>query len=153
MNPFLSEESIHNFLYSLSNSSSLVNLDISGLNLHHLNDTFFVPLHSTPLQTVNVAQNPLLSMSTHVLQPLQHLSSLLLSFCNLTSMPELTQSNALRELHVNNNLLSLIPADLPQTLQILDLNHNQIGEITKVRLSNLTQLKRLHLANNRISHV
>uniref|UniRef100_A0A8C4YAG3 Podocan like 1 n=1 Tax=Gopherus evgoodei TaxID=1825980 RepID=A0A8C4YAG3_9SAUR len=56
----------------------------------------------------------------------------------------------LESLDLSGNQLTLLPAGLPPSLQVLRLHKNQINSLSPELLANLTGLKELHLAHNRL---
>ncbi|KAK9407696.1 podocan-like 1 [Crotalus adamanteus] len=56
----------------------------------------------------------------------------------------------LETLDISGNRLTLLPAGLPNSLQVLNLQKNQLNALSPERLVNLTMLKELHLAHNRL---
>ncbi|XP_067416698.1 LOW QUALITY PROTEIN: podocan-like protein 1 [Emydura macquarii macquarii] len=56
----------------------------------------------------------------------------------------------LESLDLAGNQLTLLPAGLPPSLQVLQLQKNQINSLSPELLANLTGLKELHLAQNRL---
>uniref|UniRef100_A0A8C8SP73 Podocan like 1 n=1 Tax=Pelusios castaneus TaxID=367368 RepID=A0A8C8SP73_9SAUR len=56
----------------------------------------------------------------------------------------------LESLDLEGNHLTLLPAGLPPSLQVLSLQKNQINSLSPELLANLTGLKELHLAHNRL---
>ncbi|XP_077185925.1 podocan-like protein 1 isoform X2 [Paroedura picta] len=56
----------------------------------------------------------------------------------------------LETLDLSGNQLTLLPAGLPASLQLLHLQKNQINSLSPELLANLTLLKELHLAHNRL---
>ncbi|KAM6469978.1 podocan-like protein 1 isoform 1-T1 [Liasis olivaceus] len=56
----------------------------------------------------------------------------------------------LETLDISGNMLTLLPAGLPTSLQVLNLQKNQLNALSPERLVNLTMLKELHLAHNRL---
>uniref|UniRef100_A0A8C6YGK4 Podocan like 1 n=1 Tax=Naja naja TaxID=35670 RepID=A0A8C6YGK4_NAJNA len=56
----------------------------------------------------------------------------------------------LETLDISGNRLTLLPAGLPTSLQVLHLQKNQLNALSPERLVNLTVLKELHLAHNRL---
>ncbi|XP_075773271.1 podocan-like protein 1 isoform X2 [Pelodiscus sinensis] len=56
----------------------------------------------------------------------------------------------LQSLDLAGNLLTLLPAGLPASLEVLRLPQNQINSLSPELLANLTGLKELHLAHNRL---
>nr|XP_060619620.1 podocan-like protein 1 [Anolis sagrei ordinatus] len=56
----------------------------------------------------------------------------------------------LETLDISGNLLTLLPAGLPASLQVLNLQKNQLNSLSPELLANLTVLKELHLAHNRL---
>ncbi|KAH0628742.1 hypothetical protein JD844_010220 [Phrynosoma platyrhinos] len=56
----------------------------------------------------------------------------------------------LETLDISANHLTLLPAGLPSSLQVLNLQKNQINSLSPELLANLTMLKELHLAHNRL---
>ncbi|XP_072847624.2 podocan-like protein 1 isoform X1 [Pogona vitticeps] len=53
-------------------------------------------------------------------------------------------------LDLSGNQLTLVPAGLPSSLQVLNLQKNQLNSLSPELLVNLTVLKELHLAHNRL---
>ncbi|XP_062979695.1 podocan-like protein 1 [Elgaria multicarinata webbii] len=56
----------------------------------------------------------------------------------------------LESLDMSGNHLTFLPAGLPASLQILHLQKNQLNSLSPELLANLTGLKELHLAHNRL---
>uniref|UniRef100_A0A8D2L8S6 Podocan like 1 n=1 Tax=Varanus komodoensis TaxID=61221 RepID=A0A8D2L8S6_VARKO len=56
----------------------------------------------------------------------------------------------LESLDISGNQLTLLPAGLPASLQVLHLQKNQLNSLSPELLANLTMLKELHLAHNRL---
>ncbi|KAJ7317393.1 hypothetical protein JRQ81_003555 [Phrynocephalus forsythii] len=56
----------------------------------------------------------------------------------------------LEVLDISGNQLTLLPAGLPSSLQVLNLQKNQLNSLSPEQLVNLTALKELHLAHNRL---
>ncbi|XP_015275008.1 PREDICTED: podocan-like protein 1 [Gekko japonicus] len=56
----------------------------------------------------------------------------------------------LETVDLSGNRLTLLPAGLPSSLQVLNLQKNQINSLSSELLANLTRLKELHLAHNRL---
>ncbi|XP_053152444.1 podocan-like protein 1 isoform X2 [Hemicordylus capensis] len=56
----------------------------------------------------------------------------------------------LETLDISGNQLTLLPAGLPSSLQVLNLQKNQLNSLSPELLTNLTVLKELHLAHNRL---
>ncbi|XP_054859116.1 podocan-like protein 1 isoform X2 [Eublepharis macularius] len=56
----------------------------------------------------------------------------------------------LENIDISGNQLTLLPAGLPPSLQILNLQKNQLNSLSPELLANLTMLKELHLAHNRL---
>uniref|UniRef100_A0A8C0G9L6 Podocan like 1 n=1 Tax=Chelonoidis abingdonii TaxID=106734 RepID=A0A8C0G9L6_CHEAB len=56
----------------------------------------------------------------------------------------------LETLDLSGNQLTLLPTGLPPSLQVLKLHKNQINSLSPELLANLTGLKELHLAHNRL---
>uniref|UniRef100_A0A8D0KGC8 Podocan like 1 n=1 Tax=Salvator merianae TaxID=96440 RepID=A0A8D0KGC8_SALMN len=56
----------------------------------------------------------------------------------------------LENLDISGNHLTLLPAGLPSSLQVLNLQKNQLNSLSPELLTNLTMLKELHLAHNRL---
>ncbi|KAL8164527.1 UNVERIFIED_CONTAM: hypothetical protein K2H54_052973, partial [Gekko kuhli] len=56
----------------------------------------------------------------------------------------------LETIDLSGNQLTLLPAGLPSSLQVLNLQKNQINSLSPELLANLTRLKELHLAHNRL---
>lgn len=87
------------FLYS----NTLLYLDISNCNLTHLNEHFFANISS--LNTLDLSNNPLVSLVGSAFQPLKTLGTLKLNHCNLTFIGEdvfAMQSN-LKSLELSGN--------------------------------------------------
>uniref|UniRef100_A0A8C3TC09 Podocan-like protein 1 n=1 Tax=Chelydra serpentina TaxID=8475 RepID=A0A8C3TC09_CHESE len=56
----------------------------------------------------------------------------------------------LQSLDLSGNQLTLLPAGLPPSLEVLTLHKNQINSLSPELLANLSGLKELHLAHNRL---
>ncbi|XP_061469841.1 podocan-like protein 1 isoform X2 [Rhineura floridana] len=56
----------------------------------------------------------------------------------------------LETLDISANQLTYLPAGLPSSLQVLHLQKNQLNSLSPEPLVNLTMLKELHLAHNRL---
>ncbi|XP_078541730.1 podocan-like protein 1 isoform X2 [Lissotriton helveticus] len=56
----------------------------------------------------------------------------------------------LENLDMSGNFLTFIPTGLPLSLEVLTLKRNQINSLSQEALANLTQLRELHLAHNRL---
>ncbi|XP_069460479.1 podocan-like protein 1 [Ambystoma mexicanum] len=56
----------------------------------------------------------------------------------------------LQSLDMSGNLLTLVPAGLPLSLEVLTLQRNQINGLSPDTMANLTQLRELHLSHNRL---
>ncbi|XP_042311663.1 podocan-like protein 1 isoform X2 [Sceloporus undulatus] len=56
----------------------------------------------------------------------------------------------LETLDISGNHLTLLPAGLPSSLQVLNLQKNQLNSLSPELLANLSMLKELHLAHNRL---
>ncbi|CAM2109811.1 unnamed protein product [Caretta caretta] len=56
----------------------------------------------------------------------------------------------LQSLDLSGNQLTLLPAGLPPSLQVLTLHKNQLNSLSPELLANLASLKELHLAHNRL---
>lgn len=69
---------------------------------------------------------------------------------------DITMYVNLEELHISNNLLRLIPADLSQhckSLRVLCMNSNKLASmaVERARLDRLPNLERLEIADNRLT--
>ncbi|XP_074835542.1 podocan-like protein 1 [Carettochelys insculpta] len=56
----------------------------------------------------------------------------------------------LQSLDLSGNHLTLLPAGLPPSLEVLRLHKNQLNSLSPELLASLTRLKELHLAHNRL---
>lgn len=56
----------------------------------------------------------------------------------------------LETLDISGNHLTMLPAGLPSSLQVLNLQKNQLNSLSPELLVNLTMLKEMHLAHNRL---
>ena len=67
----------------------------------------------------------------------------------ITSLPDLTRFTNLKELYCSNNLLTSLPNNLPQGLEILHCSKNKLSSLPD--LTRFKNLKELYCSNNQLN--
>ncbi|KAI8067889.1 hypothetical protein BC940DRAFT_300694 [Gongronella butleri] len=140
----------HNQLKALSSEiASLTNLKALILGNNQIKKVKHLS-HLTELNTLVLSHNHIRTLpSLHALTKLAKLS---VSHNMLTELPELSAQNAsLKELRVNDNKITTIPAALRkcQLLETLDLGNNEIENWSQIAsLGSLNALHNLNLKGN-----
>ncbi|XP_014342806.2 podocan-like [Latimeria chalumnae] len=106
------------------------------------------------LKSLMILHNHITEISLYDFADTYYLTELNLSYNKLFSSKihrlAFRKLGRLENLDISGNFLTLIPAGLPGSLEVLRLQNNQINSLSSEVLSNLTLLKELYLTHNRI---
>lgn len=90
--------------------------------------------------------------------PFHSINYLIIMQSHLSSLPEveskrIREANKLRALNLAYNEFTDIPGNLPPSLEILRMSHNNIKYITTRHWSTMTNLQKLDLSSNKLMSV
>ena len=162
----ISDTSLANIPYEISELENLVNLALHRNQLNRLNEFFnalpklkffdlsFNKLDVIPeelilenVHTFNISNNQLVNLSD--LSRAKNLSILHIEHNELEALPGLVFCEHLLEVHAGNNILEKLPEDLDKypALKILDVSENELKEVPG-SLSKCQRMKILKLEGN-----
>ncbi|XP_064610747.1 insulin-like growth factor-binding protein complex acid labile subunit [Liolophura sinensis] len=150
-NPLNTEALIQGFAGIRSNT--LASLDMSGVALSgDLPAAIFKAFGNVMLRNLNLNHNNIGHLDDGNFQYLGRLMTLDLRTCKIQTVSDQAFSglNVLNQLQLQDNLLSKVPKNLPQSLQKLYLDRNNIVTLHKSDFEGLKSLTELHLGYNTI---
>ncbi|KAK9879301.1 hypothetical protein WA026_004154 [Henosepilachna vigintioctopunctata] len=136
---------------SFHGSSSIINLDLSFNELISIPQDLMKPL--TQLESLNISNNLITSMNGNLCYNLLELRYLILDNNKIIEFDECIEKLYINKLSLSQNLLSdLSNVTLPNTLEDLRLDNNNISILSDDIFKNLTNLQVIDLANNSIKN-
>ena len=138
-----------NEVWRIEGLQSLARLEV--LRLRQNNITAIEGLEQlTRLQTLDLANNDIQHFAS--LQHNRSLTNLDLSYNSLSILDDISALRGLQALNLRGNLIKLLdsaPRYLPESLRVLDLGHNSIGDVAQLQhLAPLLNLERLNVDEN-----
>lgn len=166
---FCNERSLREIPAGISPSTESLQLrgnhidDITNLrHLHHLRhlDLYDNVITSLPppidlpssIRVLSLQSNRLVTIRDDVINFLFHLEQLNLRHNQISDLgiPQKTLNSSVRlqTLFLSNNVMTSLPARLPTTLTILQIDHNRVNRVSYLSTGSLTNLQLLDLSHN-----
>ncbi|XP_013396099.1 chondroadherin-like protein [Lingula anatina] len=152
----LSSTSLRDGLFGLRQSKQLTSLDIPALSFGGvMNSDTFQYLNSTPLLKLKMYCNSVHQLEPRLFSHVRNADYIDASSCQIRDIEQTVFAGMakLKELRLNENFLSYVPQNLPNSLRILDLSENQIINFKDFQFAGMRNIETLRLRKSGVERI